>query len=161
MRTSLGLTVFACMGVILCGCTMSKRPEARAIIAAHDHDTGASLSTSVVAYVATEDFRQAVAARSTLLPPGDRDVIMKPFRDTTLLQVSASASSSSNALMLVQTSISVVRDHFNAIAKKQRGDKARADNSMPEEEKKMAVAIAEGIPLSVIQVVEPPTVVKE
>jgi hypothetical protein len=161
MKTISGLTASACMGLMLCSCAVSNRPQARAIIAAHDDDSGASLSTSVVAYVTNEGFREAVAARSGLPRPGDRDLVMRPYRDTTLLQVTASAPTSSNALVLVQTSISVVRDHFDATARKQRGDKVRADNAIPEEQRKMAAAIAEGIPRSVIQVVEPPTVVKE
>ena len=156
----ISLQMFALLGItlVVTGCGMSNQ-KARAVIAAHDHDARTNINTHVVAYMSTDTFRNQVAMSSSLTLDAVKMVQIRPYHDTTLMVITATAQSSSNALNLVSTSIKVIEDHFGSLADSQRVDKVRADTTKTQEQKRIEIAILENIPRSVVEIVEQPKIV--
>lgn len=161
MKTRINAIMLVCLATAIAGCGIMQKPTAQAIIATHDHDTGKGFTTDLLAYVKTTNFVNSVSSLSGLPDDAVAGVRFQPYRDTTLLEVTASSSSSSNALALVETSITVIRQHFDALGKKRQADSIRADSTKPEDQKKIEIAIMERIPRTSVEVVERPRIMEK
>ena len=158
MKTMTHLAALLCIAAILTGCGSFGKPQAWAVIAGHDHDSGGSIASDIVAYTTTDAFASQLGAHAALTHDAAKQVRVQKYRDTSLLKVSALSSSDRNALALVSASIAVIREHFDALVKKKHADAIRRDTSKSEEQKTIEIAIIEKLPRSSIEIVEPPRI---
>ncbi len=162
MKTILPVATLLSVTVLLAGCGVPSQPMARALIAAHDHESGEMVTSDVIDHVNTEAFVNAATAHAGVSRDASMTIKARTFRDTTLVELIAVSSSESDALALASASIAVLTEHFNTLAEQHQMEQMRVVTSRSEDQEMIEVTVAEGIdggrPL--IDILEPPHVVE-